>query len=113
MGEEKLTKRGPSTCIRFSENEHEQIQKDSRVTGQSIPSLLKKAYFNHRRAKVLMPKEEQQEWSRELRHWGASLRQLSERMNAGLMEGWYAEFQLIAQKLVAIENKILSVYGRR
>ena len=109
----KTTPRGPTTCVRFSEKEHQQINKDSQVTGKSIPTLLKKAYFSYRRPRILMTHEERIELFRELRHWRECLIQLGERVNTGFFEGWYPEFQAISQSLVSIERRVLSVYGRR
>lgn len=35
----------PATFVRFSDADYSKIQKDKLMTGQSIPALLKKAYF--------------------------------------------------------------------
>lgn len=107
------TKSLPASCVKFTEDEYQKIKMDSHLTGKSIPTLLKTAYFPSRRVNVLMSKQDQEQWFKELRHWGNNLNQIAKRVNSGLMEGWYEEFEMVRKGLKAIENLVLGVYGSR
>ena len=107
------SKRGAGSCVRFSDDEYKQILGDSKITGKSIPLLLKTAYFSGRRARVLMSKEDQVQWFKELRHWGNNLNQLARRVNSGLMEGWHEDFELVRKMLMHIESLVVGAYGSR
>jgi len=107
------TKAPPASCVKFSADEFSKIKADSQLTGKSIPSLLKAAYFSGRRATLLMSKSDQEQWFKELRHWGNNLNQIAKRVNSGLMDGWYEDFELVRKGLKAIENMVLGVYGSR
>lgn len=107
------TKAPPASCVKFSDDEFNKIKSDSQLTGKSIPALLKLAYFSGRRATLLMSKSDQEQWFKELRHWGNNLNQIAKRVNSGLMDGWYEDFELVRKGLKAIENMVLGVYGSR
>ena len=107
------SKAPPASCVKFDEEQYQQIRKDSETTGKSIPSLLKTAYFAGRRAIVFMDKESQSAWHRELRHWGNNLNQIAKRVNSGLEAGWQDDLEPIRQAIRRIENMVLGVYGSR
>lgn len=104
-------KRAPASCVKFSDAEYKALLEDTKITGKSIPTLLKTAYFTGRRAHVLMNKEDQERWYRELRQWGNNLNQLARRVNAGLSAEWHPEFENVRNSLLRIENLVLGVYG--
>ena len=106
-------KKAPASCVKFTAAEYEKISEDARVVGKSIPTLLKVAYFTGRRVRVLMNKDDQKQWHRELQHWGNNLNQLARRVNAGLMEGWYEEFQKVNEALQRIKSLVVGAYGSR
>lgn len=105
------TKKTPATCVRFTEDEFKQVSEDSKATGRSIPTLLKTAYFVHRRVRVLMSKDDQDRWFAELRRWGNNVNQIARRVNSDLMDGWHKEFQQVKQALAKIEKLVVDVYG--
>lgn len=120
MNEESLNKaeaseaiRAPASCVKFTADEYKEISEDAKITGKSIPMLLKAAYFPGRRVRVLMNKEDQERWYRELRQWGNNLNQLAKRVNSGLTAGWYAEFDNVRNSIQRIENLVLGAYGSR
>jgi len=104
-------KKALASCVYFDESEYKQISEDSLHTGKSIPALLKIAYFPSRRVRVLMNKEDQERWYKELRHWGNNLNQLARKVNTGIMAGWYEEFKLIKAAVDRIERLVVGVYG--
>ena len=106
-------KRSLASCVKFSADEYEKINADANLAGITIPMLLKTAYFSGRRVRILMDKENQKDWYRELRHWGNNLNQLARKVNAGLMTGWYEEFQLVRTMLDRIEKLVVGTYGNR
>lgn len=110
---ETNSKRGSGSCVRFTDEEYKQVTEDSQATGHSIPTLLKSAYFSGRRARVLMSKEDQVQWYRELRHWGNNLNQLAKKVNSGLMDGWCEDFQVVRNVLMRLESLVVGVYGSR
>ncbi len=97
--------------VRLSPEEHSDLEKDEKATGLSPAILLKRSYFDSKKPSIVMPPEERKAWFTELRRWGSNLNQLARRVNSGLMEGWYQEFETIAKRLALIETKIVSVYG--
>ena len=105
--------RAPASCVKFTSDEYKEILEDVKITGKSIPSLLKSAYFPGRRVRVLMTKEDQQLWFRELRQWGNNLNQLAKRVNSGTSAAWYPEFEIVRNAIQRIENLVLGVYGSR
>lgn len=106
-------KKALASCVYFAENEYKQISEDSCATGKSIPALLKLAYYSSRRVRVLMHKDDQEKWFRELRQWGNNLNQLAKRVNSGLMEGWYEEFKTVRDAINRIEALVVGAYGNR
>lgn len=106
-------KRGTGTCVRLSEEEHARISQDAKASGRSIPHLLKFAYFAGRQVRLLVDKEEQAKWFRELRACGNNLNQIARRINGGVEAGWHQELEVIARTLVSLETLVLGAHGRR
>ncbi len=102
-----------STHVRFSKEELQTITQIHKETGETIPNLLKKAFFKVKYPIILMPAEERKIWFKELQAWGNNLNQLAKRVNSGLMEGWCEEIKLIDQKLTAIQAIVVARYGSR
>ena len=102
-----------ASCVYFTEDQYTEIHSDSVASGLSVPHLLKNAYFPNRRVRILMPKEEQERWIKELRHWGNNLNQLAKRVNAGFLKDWYPEFSLIKSSIDRVEKMVLGIYGSR
>lgn len=109
----RIRKKALQSCVNFSEKEFSEIMTDTQLSGHSIPFLLKTAYFQSRRVRILMSKEDQMQWYKELRHWGNNLHQLAIRVNSGLMSGWTEDVYLIRQSITRIEELVVRVYGNR
>ena len=107
----RIRKKALASCVNFSESQYTEIASDSRLSGQSIPLLLKNAYFPSRRVRFLMDKDAQTQLFTELRHWGDKLDQLAQRVNSGVMSGWYEEFQLVTQAILRIETSVVRLRG--
>jgi hypothetical protein len=99
--------------VKFTEEEHERIARDARESGKSIPTLLKIAYFAGRQLRILMSKEDQTAWFRELRSCGNNLNQIARKLNAGAEAGWHHELVLISAALQSLQAKVCAVSGRR
>jgi hypothetical protein len=101
------------TNIRFSESEYERIREESRIIGESIPSLLKQAYFKRKPVKVLLDANDRRAVFGELRRIGNNANQIAKRVNTGFFEGWHPEFQIVANHLVMLERYLVGKYGVR
>ena len=44
MSEKSKKKKVPASCVKFSENEYKQVKDSSKVSGKTIPALLKEAF---------------------------------------------------------------------
>ena len=102
-----------STCVKLAADEYAAIASDAKTTGKSIPVLLRLAYFSGRRARVLVTKDEQSVWFKELRHCREKFAQLVEQIEMGGLKGWFDEFELARQSLQRIENAIVGTHGHR
>ena len=101
----------PASCVVFTPEEYAAIREDSRASGESIPTLLKTAFFKGKRVTVLMPEDDRKRWFAEIRSWGNNLNQIAKRVNSGIMAGWYEELRLTHLAIRRIEQKLLGVHG--
>jgi hypothetical protein len=98
--EKKSSKK--SSHVRFTDQELAQIEKDVRVRGRSIPTLLKEAYFEGRPTAVLMTQEEQQSVMTELLRQGNNLNQIARKVNAGISENVMQEVAAIRRAMTGL-----------
>ncbi len=103
----------PSAHVRFSDDEYQKLEEVQKLTGLSIPVLLKKAFFQRKNPQVLLPEAERKAWFQELRRIGNNINQIARRVNSGLFDGWYPDIQELAKKLAAMELMVTSFYGHR
>lgn len=101
------------TNVRFTEQEYERIRREATILGMSIPTLLKTNYFRHKPIRVLMDAVDRRSVFAELKRIGNNLNQLARRVNSGFFEGWYPEFQHVADNLKSLERYLVGGYGLR
>ena len=111
--EAKKRKKALASCVYFSPEEHALIMAASRTTGQTVPQLLRQAFFSGKPVSVLMTQEERERCIRELKSWGNNLNQLARRVNAGIMKGWQVEFDSVRWAIRNIEHRLVRIYGDR
>lgn len=102
-----------STHVRLTEEEYQRISKEQRITGKSIPWLLKNAYFKGPLCAPLMSVEEQRAVFVELRRIGTNINQIAKRVNAGFREGWNDEIERTCRELSIVRQYIAGIYGGR
>jgi Bacterial mobilisation protein (MobC) len=109
----KPAKDSRRTNVRFSESEYDRIREESRIIGESIPSLLKQAYFKRKPVTVLLDATDRRAVFAELRRIGNNANQIAKRVNTGFFEDWHPEFQIVASHLVMLERYLVGKYGVR
>lgn len=102
-----------SSHVRLSESEYQRITKEQKITGKSIPWLLKNAYFKGPLCALLMGVEEQRALLVELRRIGNNINQIAKKINSGFREGWNDEFNQIRHELSIVRQYIAGIYGGR
>ena len=113
MKENKKSKLVPreASYVRMSPLEYEQIKKDSKVSGKSIPALLRDAYFGKLPIKVLLNKNDLNILKKDLNRIGNNLNQIARKLNAGLMKGWSNILELVLEEFRNLTSQIYYGYG--
>lgn len=101
-----------ASYVRFNPDEFERIEKDHLKRNQSIPELLKEAYFGKPPVAILMTQEEQKSWIRELNQMGNNLNQIARKVNAGFRSELDTDLGLIRQKLTSLCSLITARIGQ-
>lgn len=99
--------------VRLKEGEWRQLLEHQSLTGQSIPKILKSAFFKNQKLKVLLPESERRELLLELKRIGNNVNQLARRVNTGLFSGWTAQFATVAFLLASLERQLGGAHGNR
>jgi len=110
--ETKNSGRGPGTLVRFSNSEWGQIASDSKVTGQSIPALLREAYFRHAPLVPLLGKEDVTMLLGQLHRIGNNINQIARHLNSGFREGFNDDFTEIKNAFSKLYRFITANYGK-
>lgn len=103
----------PSTHVRLSEKEFLRISNDSQLIGESIPWLLKRAYFKGPIVNPLMDKDSAVGLMKELNRIGTNINQIAKHLNSGFREGWNQNFVSVQEDLQAIRKFIAGFHGIR
>ena len=113
MNENNTTElsKGSATCVRFSPREYKRITKDSKVSGKSIPQLLRNSYFGNLPVKVLVNKNDLGILRKDLNRIGNNLNQVARRLNSGLMHGWSNTLDLVLEQFRTLTDQIYYGYG--
>lgn len=101
------------TTVRFTDEEFERIKEESRVSGISIPILLRVSHFKRRKLKLLFDEVDRTFICKELRRIGNNVNQIAYQMNSGVLEGWHDEFSKVAQAMSEIQQLVVAAYGSR
>jgi hypothetical protein len=109
----KPAKDSRRTNVRFSKTEFDRIREESRIIGESIPSLLKQAYFKRKPVSVLLDATDRKAVFAELRRIGNNANQIAKCVNTGFFKDWHSEFQSVANHLVMLERYLVGKYGVR
>ena len=97
--------------MRLSPSECRRIKKDSKVSGKSIPELLRDSYFGKLPVKVLVNKNDLDILRKDLNRIGNNLNQVAKRLNAGLMHGWSNTLDLVLEQFDTLTDQIHYNYG--
>lgn len=109
----QLSRDHKRTTVRFTDEEFERIEEESRVSGISIPILLRMSHFKRRKLKLLFDEDGRKFICSELRRIGNNVNQIAYRVNAGVLEGWYDDFFKVAQMLAELQQVVVEAYGSR
>ncbi|MEW6055356.1 MAG: MobC family plasmid mobilization relaxosome protein [Bdellovibrionota bacterium] len=101
------------TTVRFTDDEFERIQEEARISGFSVPDLLRESHFKRRKLKLLFNEGERHWVCAELRRIGSNVNQIAYRVNSGTLEGWYEEFGKVLQLLSELQQMAVGAYGLR
>lgn len=101
------------TNVRFTEEEYARLKEEVTLSGLTIPRLLKDAHFRRQPLKLFLCHEDREAVFSELRRIGNNVNQIARRVNSGLLDGWYPEFQAAVQSLSLLEKFLVGIYGIR
>ena len=98
--------KGNRTNVRFSEQEFELICKDAANMGETVPSLLKKAYFSRESDGPRFSHDDARRLTMSLNRIGNNLNQITKKINSGFREGFASGVQEIAHELSMIRRYV-------
>jgi hypothetical protein len=101
------------TTVRFTDAEFDRITEEAKLSGLSLPALLKRSHFRRKKLALLFALEERHAACSELRHIGNNVNQVARRVNSGALEGWHSEFQELLKKLSELHAMAAGAYGVR
>ena len=101
---------GGSTHVRFTPEQFERITQDSKVTGESLPNLLKETYFSRPARAPLMRKDDVAMVMNQLIRIGNNLNQVARHLNSGFRSGFNEELQQISRDLTLLTKVLTSTY---
>ena len=103
---------GGSSHVRFTAQEFKQIKKVQHTTGETIPTLLKSAFFKCvTDFRPLMDRESAMEVLRELKRIGNNINQITRHLNAGFGFESYKGFPGICDELSRKRKTIVDKSG--
>lgn len=101
------------TTVRFTDEEFARISEESKLSGESIPKLLRARYFLGRKLKLLASEGDRRFIFMELRRIGNNVNQIARKVNTGALEGWYPEFADATRRLTDLCQMVSEIYGAR
>ena len=113
MGFKPLRLDSERANVRFTPEQYARLKAEAFILGQTIPSILKHAYFRREPLRVLMDQTDRKSVFAELRRIGNNVNQIARRVNSGLQEGWHKEFTEAVQLLSNLEKYLVGAYGIR
>lgn len=100
------------TCVRLTEVEHARLRRESDLTGESIPDLLKRNYFAGPVLSPLLSQEDTVKLFTALARIGNNLNQIARCLNSGIREGFFEEIRESQRALSLIWKFYSSKYCR-
>jgi hypothetical protein len=101
------------TTVRFTDAEFERIKEEAKLSGLSLPLLLKKSHFAKKKLQLLFSETERHLVCKELRAVGNNVNQIARRVNSGALEGWHKEFQEVVKMISELHQMAAGAYGLR
>jgi hypothetical protein len=101
-----------ASCVKFDDKEYTQIKKASKVTGRSIPDILRSSYFLKPIGRPLVENSMAKKIVSELNRIGNNVNQIARQVNNGIYEGWHSEFKEFYQHYVKV-CQLLSSYSSK
>ena len=101
------------TTVRFTDAEFDRIKEEAKISGLSLPMLLKKSHFKKKALQLLLGETERHAFCAELRRIGNNVNQLAKRVNSGVFEGWHKEFEGVFKKISELHQMAAGAYGLR
>ena len=108
-----VSKKLPSSHVRFTDQEFHKIDRAARSIGRSIPWILKTAFFNSGELCPAFDKESARSLQVELNRIGNNINQIARQINQGLARGWNSEFEKINSQLTQIVQFMAVRLGNR
>ena len=101
------------TTVRFTDVEYGRIVNEAKLSGESIPTLLRKSHFSKKKLKLLFTEFERHTVCTELRRIGNNVNQIAKKVNSGVLEGWHSELEEVKQMLSRMYLLAVGAYGSR
>ena len=101
------------TTVRFTDDEFSRITDEAKLSGLSIPNLLKKSHFRRRKLQLLLSEVDRHFFCTEIRRIGNNVNQIARRVNSGALEGWFSELLDVARKISELHQMAAGAYGLR
>ena len=92
---------GQSTHVRFNDEVRQKLATEKKKTGKTIPKILIDAFLRKPTSKPVFSNEIGLDIRKELNRIGINLNQLARKVNTGLYEGWYSEFDTLSEQLTS------------
>jgi hypothetical protein len=101
------------TTVRFTDEEFSRITEEAKLSGLSIPNLLKKSHFKRKKLQLLLSDVDRHFFCTEIRRIGNNVNQIARRVNSGALEGWFSELLDVARKISELHQMAAGAYGLR
>ena len=101
------------TCVRLTKEEYERLAESKTITGKSIPSLLKLAFFSKGIPNPLLDLATRKLLRRELAYVGNNLNQLTKRVNSGLISDLKDEVATLVNQVTKLNQLLELESGNR
>ena len=103
----------PSTHIRFTREEYEELLKHHIMCGQSIPWMMKTAYWKNPIPAPVLNAESCAKVQREMGYIGNNLNQAIRYLHSGLLDDFKLKFNEVAESFRIIRSYLGISYGDR
>ena len=98
--------------VRLTESQKERLDKDSKITGSSIPDLLRESYFKRLPLKLVFDKDGESKFLAEFRRIGNNINQLAKAANSGDLVPM-SSLQQVNEQLKILFRFVMSLDGVR